>query len=77
MGIAPGPAAPQKVRKQVRKAVNVHALTTALAGTPIAPDQVDWSAVLQDNRTVELIFAAYARAMQDEDDAIMALLLAS
>lgn len=77
VGIAPGPAAPQKVRKAVRKAVNVHALTTALAGTPVAPNQVDWGAVLQDNRTVELIFAAYARAMQDEDDAIMALLLAS
>lgn len=74
---APVPVASKKVQAKVRKAIKDYAVTAQLAAGIVPTQYIDWASVARDMQTVEILFQAAQRAVWDEEDAVMALLLAS
>lgn len=78
MGIEPTASIPIQVRKAVKAAVRRHALEDALVpGLPVPAEAIDWPAIMADNAAIEAFRGLIARIARDEEDAIIALLLAA
>ena len=78
MGIKPTASVPTQVRKAIKAAVRRHALEDALVpGVTPPADAIDWQAIMADTAAVEAFRGLVARIAKDEEDAILALLLAA
>jgi hypothetical protein len=75
-GIRPA-GVPAQVMKQVKAAVKRHALEAELSKTLPQPDAIDWAGILADNAAAEAFRVLIDRMARDEEEAILALLLAS
>ncbi len=68
---------PAAMKKQVKAAVRRHALEEVLGKKVPQPDAIDWAGILADQAAHAAFVGLIERIARDEEDAIMALLLAS